>query len=167
MTLTPGQTYLDPAPPRGEGGYRAAIDSFAALVALCDRAARQELAGQTISGADAHTLWTVGTELEQLTTFFIENAVGGFVDFNRRQVAAIADVFTEPGSGQVLEEGVGDVLPAYAVVSIGGKRWLAAGGIFSYYEFHQAMSDRLTDEAWWAMTSRPAQPGWTASYIAH
>jgi hypothetical protein len=81
-------------------------------------------------------------------------------------VPVIADIFTEPMSGQVLEEGVGDVLPLYAIVTINGRKWLASGGVFSYYEFHQPMSNRLTDEAWRNMKHRPAQPGWTAGYIS-
>jgi hypothetical protein len=80
-----------------------------------------------------------------------------------RQVAAIADVITEPQSGQVLEEGVGDVLPLYAVVTIDGRPWLTRGGVFSYYEFHQPMSNRLTDDAWRDMAHRPALPSWTSA----
>jgi hypothetical protein len=60
---------------------------------------------------------------------------------------------------------VGDVLPLYAVVTINGRKWLAAGGVFSYYEFHQPMSNRLTDEAWRNMKHRPALPGWAAGYV--
>jgi hypothetical protein len=82
-------------------------------------------------------------------------------------VPIIADVFTEPMSGQVLEVGVGDVMPLYAVVTSNGRRWLTIGGVFSYYEFHQPMSNRLTDEAWRSMRKRPSQPIWTAGYISH
>ena len=65
----------------------------------------------------------------------------------------------------MLEEGVGDVLPLYAVVTIDGRRWLTRGGVFSYYEFHQPMSGRLSDQVWHHMPRRPGQLAWTAGYI--
>ena len=77
----------------------------------------------------------------------------------------VADVFTKPQSGQVLEEGVGDVLPLYAVVTVNGRTYVARGGIYSYNEFRHPISDRLTDDAWRRLARRPALPAWTASYV--
>ncbi len=40
---------------------------------------------------------------------------------------------------------------------------VATGGTYSYYEFHQPVSDRLTDEAWRAMLragEEPDRPAW-------
>jgi hypothetical protein len=167
IRLTPSMARvgLYPAPPGGEAGYRAAIDSFIALVALLQRTAEGELQGRVLSRADATTLQKIGLELEALDGFFQNNGAGKLLLPEQQQVAVIADIFTEPGSGQVLEEGVGDVLPVYAIVSINGRRWLAEGGVFSYYEFHQPMSNRLTDEAWRSMKHQPTQPAWTAGYI--
>jgi hypothetical protein len=65
--------------------------------------------------------------------------------------ALIADVATDPDSGQVLEEGTGMLNHIYVVVPIDGKLVLAMGSIFTCYEFPWPMSDRLTDEAWRAM----------------
>jgi hypothetical protein len=39
-----------------------------------------------------------------------------------------------------------------------GLTFLAAGPVFSYYEFKQPMSDRLTDEAWQELLASPAKP---------
>jgi len=161
----PPQVALYPAAPRGEQGYRAAIDSFTGLVAMLQRTAQAELQGRGLSHADAVTLENIGNELEILDGFFQDNAAGKVEMPDQKQVAIIADVFTEPGSGQVLEEGVGDVLPLYAVISINGRPWLAVGGAFSYYEFHEPMSNRLTDQAWRSMKHRPPLPGWTRSYV--
>jgi hypothetical protein len=36
---------------------------------------------------------------------------------------------------------------------------VAVGGVYSYYEFTQPVSDRLTDEAWRDMLDRDAAPG--------
>lgn len=171
LTQTPDQLtsqmtkYMYPTPRREEQGYTAAIDSFAGLVTLLQRASQGELQGRSPGHSDAVTLEHIGDELELLDNFFQDNAAGKVEMPQQKQVAIIGDVFTEPGSGQVLEEGVGDVLPLYAIVTINGRQWLTEGGAFSYYEFRQPMSNRLTDQAWRAMTHRPPLPSWTASYI--
>ena len=44
-----------------------------------------------------------------------------------------------------------------------GRFHVALGGVYSYYEFHQPVSDRLTDEAWRSMLASgevPARPDW-------
>lgn len=61
----------------------------------------------------------------------------------------IADVHTEANSKKVLEVGTGKVdwlLVAHK--SKEGRIGLAAGPMFSYYEFAWPMADRLTDEKW-------------------
>jgi hypothetical protein len=43
------------------------------------------------------------------------------------------------------------------------------GPVFSYYEFKQPMSNRLTDEQWKAMLhdgQAPDRPEWTKDYMA-
>jgi hypothetical protein len=50
---------------------------------------------------------------------------------------------------------------------VGGFQ-LAVGGVYSYYEFLQPMSDRLTDEAWRAMLdagTQPDRPGWEQPFM--
>jgi hypothetical protein len=53
------------------------------------------------------------------------------------------------------------------VVPIEGKLAIAQGGVFSFYEFKQPRSDRLTDEDWRKKlsSSPPANPAYTANYI--
>jgi hypothetical protein len=72
------------------------------------------------------------------------------------------------GAGNdVLEVGVGKVDRIYVVVPINGKLAIAQGGVFSYYEFRQPRSNRLTDEEWRKRLSEnpPEIPAYTASYI--
>ena len=122
---------------------------------------------QAVAQSDLNKVATIYNDLNLLDDFFRDNAAGKVLEFFYKQVAAVADVFTEPMSGQVLEEGVGDVLPVYAVVTVNGRQWLARGGVYSYYEFHQPMSDRLTDDAWRRLSRRPALPSWTSAYMAY
>ena len=49
---------------------------------------------------------------------------------------------------EVLEAGVGKVDRIFVVVPINGQLQIAQGGVFTYYEFRQPRSNRLTDEEW-------------------
>ncbi len=165
----PVEQYPAYAPPgyHGEHGYRGALDDFAAQLALSERVSERELLGQTVSDADLNGVRTMFGELSLVDNFLRDNGAGRPLLLVDKQVSAIADVFTEPMSGQALEEGVGDVLPIYVVVTINGRRWLARGGVYSYYEFHQPMANRLTDDAWRQLARRPALPAWMAGYMAY
>ena len=165
----PVDQYPAYAPPgyHGEHGYRGALDDFAAQLALAERVSERELLGQTVSAADLNGVRTMFGELSLVDNFLRDNAAGRPLLLVDKQVSAIADVFTDPMSGQALEEGVGDVLPIYAVVTINGRRWLARGGVYSYYESRQPLANRLTDDAWRQLARRPDLPAWTAGYMAY
>jgi hypothetical protein len=126
--------------------------------------AEKELRGQSLDEAEYLSLREMGDRLEELTAFSseMEDQVASETD---DRMAVVADVHTDPNSSQVLEEGVGDAFPIYVIIQVDGARALALGGVFSYYEFKQPLSDRLTDEAWQAMDPRPALPRWTDSFI--
>ncbi|MBE3039748.1 MAG: DUF3160 domain-containing protein, partial [Chloroflexi bacterium] len=71
------------------------------------------------------------------------------------------------GEDQVLEAATGYLDRIYVVVPLEGKLELAQGGVFSYYEFSQPRSDRLTDQEWRTMLGKkpPEAPAWTANFI--
>ncbi|MBY8998167.1 MAG: DUF3160 domain-containing protein [Candidatus Thorarchaeota archaeon] len=83
-------------------------------------------------------------------------------------MAVIADVHTDPNSGEVLEEAVGNPMVILVAVPIDGQVVLTRGAVFSYYEFTWPMDDRLTDESWQDMLSQgeePPLPAWTGSFV--
>ena len=82
-----------------------------------------------------------------------------------KRMALVADVHTDPNSGSVLEEAVGNPCKVYAVIPFYGKQYLAVGACFSYYEFTKPMNQRMTDEEWQALSPRPPMPVWTKSFI--
>jgi hypothetical protein len=83
----------------------------------------------------------------------------------------VADVATGTdanGSLSALEEAVGQPTMIYVVLPDSPWR-VAAGAVYSYYEFTVSPSNRMTDEAWQAQVeagTNPPQPGWTQMFIA-
>jgi len=124
----------------------------------------KELRGESLTEEEYALIRHIGDTLEDLTTFS-EEVEGKVTSEADERMALVADVHTDSNTGKVLEEGVGDAFPIYVIVMVEGEQVVAMGGVFSYYEFKQPMSDRLTDEAWQEMSPKPDQPAWTGSFI--
>ncbi len=140
------------------------LDRMEALLLELEAISEKELRGTGLSDDEYETIRFIGDTLESLTTFSqeIEGEITSEAD---ERMALIADVHTDTNTGQVLEEGVGDAFPIYAIVLVEGKQQVALGGVFSYYEFKQPLDSRLTDEAWQEMSPLPDRPAWTESFI--
>jgi hypothetical protein len=128
----------------------------------------KELTGTKLSQDDYDAIRYVGGTLEGITTFppEIKDAITSDAD---TKMAVIADVHTDVNTEKVLEEGVGNPYHIYVAVPIDGQLTVTEGAAFSYYEFKQPMSDRLTDEKWQDMLKDgkgPDAPGWTKSFRA-
>jgi hypothetical protein len=81
----------------------------------------------------------------------------------------IVDVHTDPDSKSVLEQAVGNCNFLIVAVDNEDDRMIYVGPAYSYYEFRQPASERLTDELWVRMIatqSEPARPTWTNSFQA-
>ena len=61
--------------------------------------------------------------------------------------ALVVDVATDP-NGTVLEMATGNPATVYVVVPVEGKLRIAQGTVYSFYQFEQPISDRLTDSQW-------------------
>jgi hypothetical protein len=125
----------------------------------------KELTGISLNTTDIHLIKNSGATLEWVSS--MPSNVSYVSDADDR-MAVIADVHTDTNTQTVLEEGVGDPMFIYVAVEIEGQVVLTRGGVFSYYEFTQPMSDRLTDESWQAMLDAglaPALPDWTSSFV--
>jgi hypothetical protein len=126
--------------------------------------AEKELAGLPLAAGEVELLGYHSAWLESV----IELS-GDRFDGEPDRAALIADVATDPNTQMVLEVGTGEVCSIYVVTpGDGGVLQLARGAVYSYYEFWQPMSDRLTDEQWREMLdegSQPPQPSWTTSFI--
>jgi hypothetical protein len=81
----------------------------------------------------------------------------------------IVDVHTDPNTKDVLEVGVGDCNFLVVAVDNEQDRMVYVGPAYSYYEFHQPASERLTDEKWEQLldgANAPPRPVWTEVFQA-
>ncbi len=139
--------------------YSEKLETLEALLLQLKTISEKELSGVTLTKEEYMAIWNIGSTLESLVTF--ETAVETETD---EDIGVVADVHTDLNTKQVLEEGVGNVFLLFCVVNVEGRIFIAEGGVFSYYEFLQPMSQRLTDEEWQSM-EKPALPEWTKSFI--
>ena len=121
-------------------------------------------------------------ELDEETTKYIHSIAArleGVVSFSPRimeeitnetdsKMALIADVHSEPNTKQVLEVGVGNPLKLFILVPVKNKPFLMEGATFSFYEFKQELSNRLTDEEWQEIIKEnklPPLQKWLEEYV--
>ena len=128
----------------------------------------KELNNQPLTRDEYLEIRYIGGKLEYMTLHVMTNSPSywSLVSQADRDMATVADVHN--GGGDVLEVGVGRAQQIWVVVPIEGKLSLARGGIFSFYEWTQPASDRLTDEKWQAMIragKNPPPPKWTKTFI--
>jgi len=144
--------------------YRDKLERLESLLLSLKTMAEKELAGEALSEEEYELIRNIGGILEGITTFSaqVKEEITSEAD---ERMAIVADVHTDVNTGQVLEEGVGDAFIIYVIAPVEGQLAVTQGGVFSYYEFTQPMDDRLTDEAWQAMETKPDLSVWTESFI--
>lgn len=152
---------------------RAALEAMARLAGQLQTMAEKQLRGEALTDEEYELIRFYGAEIEALTFAAGDEGVyqgrGGFpAGGEDLQAAVVADIATNPGAGQVLENAVGRVFEIYVVAPIEGRLVLTKGGVFSHYEFAQPLGERLTDEAWRALLDAgdaPPLAEWTGSYL--
>jgi hypothetical protein len=99
----------------------------------------------------------------------INSIVTGSGDATQK-TTLVADVHTVQNTNQALEEATGYIrllLVAYKLPE--GHILVGAGPVYSYYEFKQPISNRLTDEKWREMLGSgqaPQLPEWTKTFAS-
>jgi hypothetical protein len=149
------------------GEFGAKLDDLYAMLLRLKGISEKELSGASLADEDYAYIRNIGDRLEGLTTFSPE-AAGSISSDADKKMAVIADVHTDSNSEKVLEEAVGSPYHVFVIVPVDGVLTLTRGAAFSYYEFRQPMSDRLTDEAWQSMLASdraPEPPVWTKSFL--
>jgi len=141
---------------------RSRLESLEAILERLVQISHDELEGKELSEADYDFIRNFGQQLDSI--------VAG-VEAEGKETTLVADVHTDTNPPmEVLEEGLGYVdLALVAYNAPDGRIILGAGPTFSYYEFKQAIDQRLTDEQWSEILEegqQPPRPGWIASFYA-
>ena len=143
------------------------------LLLVLKTIAEKELTNKSLTYGEDRAITGIGAEIGILLDFdeYAQypneyGTMGPYPDSDD-QMPVIADVHTDPNSAQCLEEGVGYPFNLYVIVPLNGELKVCWGAGFSYYEFHQPISNRLTDEEWQTMlqTDPPDVPVWAASFV--
>jgi hypothetical protein len=146
--------------------YDAILGTLVEELEFWARIARDELASRPIDEADRDRLQTVGAWMEAF--WFSTSDIDIDLDSGPDEEAAlVADILTSPLGA--LELGTGRIDNLLVLVPDDtGEFQVAMGGTYSFYEFWQDPSDRLTDEQWRAMLAdgtAPARPAWTEAFV--
>ena len=137
----------------------ASLTSFMHVSELFLNASTIELAGGTLDDSTQQQVISAATQISTITSLASQQV---------QDAAIVADVHTDPNTGNVLEEALGNLSVAVVIYAdANGNLYVAAGPVYNYYEFTQPMSNRLTDETWRAMISAgqtPPAPDWTNNF---
>ena len=146
------------------------LGAFGALLDMVTRLEAKQRQGQEFTKGEVEQLRFFGTFLEHITLISTEGQAQTMED---NDMAIIADVSsglsTRTKELRALEEGVGHALPIYVAFERDGRRQLARGAAYSYYEFTQPASNRLSDKEWQdllATKDAPTMPAWTKSFVS-
>jgi len=145
------------------------LANFAGLLRSLEIISNKELGGHPLSDQEYNLIWNIGERLSLYLGFPHHTDITmAFMDPYDRGMPIVADVATDVNSGQVLEEALGRPRTIYVVAPVTGKPTACKGVTYSYYEFKQPMSKRLTVEKWRGLLySRyaPTRPRWTDPFI--
>ena len=144
--------------------YRRNLEAMDSLLLDLKTISEKELRGEPLTEDEVWRIRKIGDTLENIVTLS-EATAEEITSETDERMAVVADVHTDLNAPpEVLEEGVGDAFTLYVLVPSDEGLVLTQGAVFSYYEFKQPLSERLTDESWQAMDPRPDRPAWTASF---
>jgi hypothetical protein len=150
---------------------RANLENLISELTFLKNISERELAGEAITDDEYWHIQYWGGTLEQFTLAAADTTGDMSRDLSDQKAALVADVATgidTNGGLAALEEGDGQPTMIYVVLPDSPWR-VAAGAVYSYYEFTVPPSGRMTDEAWQAQVeagTNPPQPDWTQMFIA-
>lgn len=124
------------------------LDAGPPLASLCRRLATmaERQAEEMLSEDSQRWIYEFATELEYLLRG--EQPIQNVRDFRPNGVILTADFANNVMREETRYGGVGHVMDLFVAVPFGQARRLTQGGMYSYYEFVEPMSPRLTDDEW-------------------
>lgn len=139
----------------------------------------KELQDETLTDEEYELIRGYGGTLEHFWIEAVKDRTDApYLDPQEIPASLITDIATDP-NGRVLQVATGKPAQILVVVSIDGQLRLASGVVYSFYQFEQPLSQRLTDSEWHQMLGEWAdadgyfrydiqieKPWWTQSYWA-
>jgi uncharacterized protein DUF3160 len=151
----------------------AFLTEFATTVRRLEALARKELAAQPFDAEEKLFIKETirrqiqggcGAPVVEYSGWYPKLIYGGQPD---SWEPTVADVHTDPSTGQILEAAVGDANFVVAAIDNRGDRTAYVGPAYSYYEF--SSPQRLTDEEWRRRIQdgqTPPRPDWVHAFQA-
>lgn len=153
------------------------LDKLSEIAGTLLTISEKELKNEKLSDEDYEFIRCYGGNIEHFWRE-VNAEVENLTDSYQAPCPVIADIATDP-NGTVLEVGTGKANKIFVVFPIDGELHVGSGSVYSFYQFEQPMSNRLTDGQWRDMingghmdddwnwvenTDKPVQPEWTQSY---
>ncbi len=123
------------------------LDRFEKILENLTEISKKENRMEKLDEATMSSLHSIPDRLEGIVKFSPQ-IMKKITDGTDSRMALVADVHTDVNTSQVLQVGVGNPLKLLIIVPIDNKPYLMEGATFSFYEFKENMSNRLTDEQW-------------------
>lgn len=129
--------------------------------------AEKELKGEMPSEEEFDLIRSYGGQLEHLWTKTVDDGTKEYYRSMDHPSALISDIATDP-NGTCLEVATGKPSIIYVAVYFDGQIRICSGTVYSFYEFEQPISNRLTDQQWREMLDQydnpPQLPEWQTYY---
>ena len=108
----------------------------------------KELTGEKLTDEEFELIEIYGGEIEHFWLDAMKGQTGEeYPSADDYPAALVVDIATDP-NGSILEMATGDPAVIYVIVPIDGKLRVAEGSVYSFYQFVNPISDRLTDSEW-------------------
>ena len=156
---------------------RENLSRLAQLAEMLRTISEKELQNEVLTDEEYELIRGYGGTLEHFWMEAVKDrADGAYFDAKEIPSSLVTDIATDP-NGFVLQVATGQPAEILVVVPVDGTLRLASGAVYDFYQFENASSNRLTDQAWrqmigqWAYESgfynwdaQVEKPQWTTSY---
>jgi hypothetical protein len=151
-----------------DSNFNAFTADLKRLSTFFQRISKKELNSTALTYNDFDSILWIGGKIETITEAILhaDYEEGDEGQSMENYAGVVADVFTN--KDECLEEATGWGDYIYVVAEINGYLYITRGAVFSYCEFRQPASDRLTDEEWHKMMEAgkvPKAPEWMQSIM--
>lgn len=125
------------------------LSILAELSGKLETIAEKELSGELPTDEEFDLIRSFGGQLEHFWQEVMDAEFPSetYHSTQEHPSAIVADIATDP-NGYCLEVGTGKPLEIKVIVQVDGQLKIASGPVYSFYQFEQPLSDRLTDEQW-------------------